>query len=127
MLAKSRLKEMLTKWQGLLRLRDWQIAVVVVNPRNDPSIEDNAGQVDIRQSVFTAIVELNSKLPNEQVEPTIYHELAHIKAREAFWPLREILTKRDDVALIELLNACEELMVREIESLITKMLQKGKK
>ncbi|MBU0906641.1 MAG: hypothetical protein KKE05_00625, partial [Nanoarchaeota archaeon] len=75
MLAKSRLKEMLTKWQGLLRLRDWQIAVVVVNPRNDPSIEDNAGQVDIRQSVFTAIVELNSKLPNEQVEPTIYHEL----------------------------------------------------
>ena len=123
MLSNDEIKRLIELWQERLRLRDWFIITKIVEEEEDELLKDRAGQVDIRSSVFEAIVELNSTTPDDQIESTIYHELAHIQVKEIFWPLRQILELKepeDDNTLTDLLDVCEELQVRNIEFLISR-------
>jgi site-specific recombinase len=120
------LKEIIEHWQEYLRLRDWLVVTKIVD-EDDDDIRDNAGQIDIRQSVFEAVVELNSGLEDEDIEPTIYHELAHIQVKSTFWLLRQVLDGMEaegSNVLSELLSACEEEQVRHIEFLISRMMNR---
>jgi len=126
MYSSDNIRELVEVWQERLRLRDWLIVTKVVD-EDDEEMEDRAGQVEVRQSVFEAIMELNSALPEEEIEPTIYHELAHVQVKSVFWVLRQILENlepEDDSTLTDVLNACEELQTRHIEFLISRMMGK---
>jgi site-specific recombinase len=128
MYSNDNLRELVEVWQEHLRLRDWLIITKVVE-EDDDEIKEKAGQVEIRHSVFEAIVELNSALPEEEIEPTIYHELAHIQVKSVFWILRQILENlepEDNSTLTDILNACEELQTRHIEFLISRMMGKAR-
>lgn len=133
MLPKEKLQEYLERWKERLRLRDWFVVVKWTKEDDENGMDKCAGRVDIRPSIFEAAIELNANskhLPDEDVEETIYHELAHIKVKEVFWSLRQVLRDmktedNDDIGPIEsLLDSCEEEMVRNIEFLISRIKRK---
>ncbi len=65
----------LTKWQSILRLRDWDIKLELVTKE-----WRKTGDVKIDQADKTAIVLINDCNPKQtNIEATIIHELLHIK------------------------------------------------
>lgn len=133
MLPEVKLKELLEKWKERLRLRDWLVVTKLVDEdKDEDGMKKCAGRADIHPSVFEAVIELNSKLPSNDVEETIYHELAHIQVRYIFWNLRQVIRDMEDgeesddeVSTLEmLLDSCEEEQVRHIEFLISRILGK---
>jgi len=120
---KARVESLIKKWKRPLRLQDWFVLARIVKEEDDHEIIGRAGQVDIRPSVFEAIIEINATTEENYIEATVYHELAHIKTREIFWQLRQVFLAMDcGEALVEILNACEESQVRHTEFLIGRML-----
>lgn len=126
--TKKAIAEMVEKWKEHLRLRDWFVVVKIVKEEDDKDGMDKcSGRVDSIPSVFEAVIEINSKIPDDEYEPTIYHELAHIQTRYIFWHLRQVLESleaEDSEVLCELLDSCEEEQVRSIEFLISRLLKK---
>jgi len=65
----------LRKWQGILRLRDWDIKLELVTKE-----WRKTGDVKIDRADKTAIVLINSCNPKQtNIESVIIHELLHIK------------------------------------------------
>ncbi len=130
MLDQMCLKELVEHWQEFLRLRDWLIVTKVVDEDDDEDMKKCSGQVDLHPSVFEAVIELNSELADEDVEETIYHELAHIQVKVIFWNLRQVLRdmkseEEEECGPLEsLLDSCEEEQVRHIEFLLSRMMGK---
>jgi len=68
------LGELLTKWQSILRLRDFDIKPVVVTKTWRKS-----GDVKIDMDNRMAAVMVHSSVPPEHLEEVVVHELLHLK------------------------------------------------
>jgi len=129
MLSKKELKELVKKWQKLLRLQDWFIILKVVRDEDEKENEKRSGSVSIADMIFEAEIELNAKQFPGDAEITIVHELAHIQVNTAFKPLRELLEDmepKDSELLEDILDICEEEQTRHIEFLVARMLKRGR-
>ncbi len=68
------LNELISKWQGILRLRDWDILskIVEVDWRK-------SGDIKIDESNKMAVVMINNNIAEANLEEVVIHELIHLK------------------------------------------------
>ncbi|MEA3267064.1 MAG: hypothetical protein U9P42_09025 [Candidatus Fermentibacteria bacterium] len=65
---------MLRKWQKTLRLRDWDIKLVLVNKEWRKS-----GDIKIDRDNQMAALLIHETVPEEQLEEVVVHELLHLR------------------------------------------------
>ena len=68
------LNDLITKWQGILRLKDWDILskIVEVDWRK-------SGDIKIDESNKMAVVMINNNVAEVNLEEVVIHELIHLK------------------------------------------------
>ncbi len=68
------LNELISKWQGILRLMDWDILskIVEVDWRK-------SGDIKIDESNKMAVVMINNNIAEANLEEVVIHELIHLK------------------------------------------------
>lgn len=66
--------ELLEKWQNILRLRDWDIKLVVVRKKWKKS-----GDIKIDRDNHMAAVMIHESTPETHLEEVVVHELLHLK------------------------------------------------
>lgn len=81
MLRKSARQKLLTQWIDKLRLGDWKTTLVVCGRR---AMTDSNGDLCDGLSTWsteegTVTISLRRDLPDEAVEPTLIHELLHVR------------------------------------------------
>jgi len=75
----------LNKWQGILRLKDWDIKLELVNKE-----WRKTGDVKIDEDDKTAILLINNFNPKQtNIEEVVIHELLHIK----LWGMDQMIEK----------------------------------
>ncbi|WBW98753.1 hypothetical protein [Oceanirhabdus sp. W0125-5] len=77
-------KRLLDKWQDILRLRDWDIKIKMVDTEWRKS-----GDVKIDSDDRKAILLINSNPKSTNLEELVVHELLHIK----LWPMDQMIEK----------------------------------
>ncbi len=78
------IKRLLDKWQDILRLRDWDIKIKMVETEWRKS-----GDVKIDADDKKAILMINSNPKNTNLEELVVHELLHIK----LWDMDQMIEK----------------------------------
>ena len=73
-ISRKAINEFLEKWQDILRLRDWDIRVVVVDKDWCKS-----GDIKIDQTNKLAALMINQNLEYPYLEEVVIHELLHLK------------------------------------------------
>jgi len=71
---KSKLEELLKKWQDILRLRDWDIKIQVVEKEWRKS-----GDIKIDTDDKKAVMLINNNPKSTNLEELVVHELLHLK------------------------------------------------
>jgi len=74
MVDKNKLEELLNKWQDILRLRDWDIKIHIVEKEWRKS-----GDIKIDMDDKKAIMLVNSNPKSNNLEELVVHELLHLK------------------------------------------------
>lgn len=83
--GKEEIKDILSRWQNILRLRDWDIKLELVNQN-----WRKTGDVKVDRDDKKAVLMLNVYNPTSQnVEEIIIHELLHIK----LWDMDQMLER----------------------------------
>ncbi|MBC8552289.1 MAG: hypothetical protein H8D23_21880 [Candidatus Brocadiales bacterium] len=77
----------LAKWQDILRIRDWEIRIIVAEKDWRKS-----GDIKIDQDNKIAALMINQKLENQFLEEVIIHELLHLKLWSMDQLIEELLT-----------------------------------
>ncbi len=93
---KNTIQSHLDKWQQILRLRDWDIAVKIVTTK-----WRKAGDVKVDLDDRKAILLINANPKCENLEELVIHELLHVKLYGMDQMLEELLSavygeKEDD-------------------------------
>ncbi|MDF2671942.1 MAG: hypothetical protein K0R09_207 [Clostridiales bacterium] len=70
----NRLEELIKKWQGVLRLRDWDIKLKIVDTEWRKS-----GDIKIDMDDKKAVMLINSNPKSTNLEELVVHELLHLK------------------------------------------------
>lgn len=68
--------ELLEKWVGILRLKDWDIQLLEVD------VLDTDGSSYIIYNFNKAVIRIKSELSKEEKEKTLIHELLHLVHRD---------------------------------------------
>ena len=78
----NRLEELINKWQDILRLRDWDIKLKIVETEWRKS-----GDIKIDMDDKKAVMLINNKPKSENLEELVVHELLHLK----LWGMDQML------------------------------------
>ncbi|MBU5593155.1 hypothetical protein KQI89_15505 [Clostridium sp. MSJ-4] len=78
----SKLEELLNKWQEILRLRDWDIKLKIVDKEWRKS-----GDIKIDMDDKKAVMLINNNPKFENMEELVVHELLHLK----LWGMDQML------------------------------------
>jgi hypothetical protein len=70
----SKLEELITKWQDILRLRDWDIKLKIVETEWRKS-----GDIKIDMDDKKAVMLINNNPKSTNLEELVVHELLHLK------------------------------------------------
>lgn len=79
---KNLIDEYLKKWQGILRLKDWDIECRLVEVEWRKS-----GDIKIDEANRMAVVLINSNTPSTNLEEIVIHELLHLR----LWGLDQMI------------------------------------
>lgn len=72
----KKLTHLVKLWQKRLRLQDWKITIRL---EPDSTMPTMAGEIHMNESDLDAVLLFNEATPLEKVEPTIVHELLHLR------------------------------------------------
>jgi hypothetical protein len=72
--TRAKIEPLLEKWQGILRLRDWDIDLRMVRAGWRKS-----GDIKIDLEDRKAVLLINSKPKSDNLEELVVHELLHLK------------------------------------------------
>ena len=84
--SKKKIQELLQKWQGVLRLQDWDIAVRMVGTKWRKS-----GDIKIDLEDKKAVMLINTTPKCENLEELVVHELLHLKLYRLDQMLEDLL------------------------------------
>jgi len=73
-ISEKQIDVLLTKWQKILRLRDWDIKLVLVDKKWRKS-----GDIKIDRDNQMAALLIHGSVPEEQLEEVVVHELLHLR------------------------------------------------
>lgn len=73
-ISEEQIGVLLTKWQKILRLRDWDIKLVLVDKKWRKS-----GDIKIDRDNQMAALLIHGSVPEEQLEEVVLHELLHLR------------------------------------------------
>ena len=73
-ISEEQIGVLLTRWQRILRLRDWDIKHVLVTEKWRKS-----GDIKIDRDNRMAALMVNDSVPEKQLEEVVVHELLHLR------------------------------------------------
>jgi hypothetical protein len=88
--SEKEVRQHLTKWQDILRLRDWDIAIGIVKTRWRKSGDI---KIDLEDKKAVLLINHNPKCEKrEELEELVVHELLHVKLYGMDQMIEELLS-----------------------------------
>jgi len=123
-MTNRQLGRLVSKWQSILRLQDWDIEVVPVQADYVDLQDGNTGLCERRAEFHIARITLAMLQSAEKVEEDLLHELLHVKL-VPLWALHLNARKLLGGAAQELLTNCwadiEEPLISDLTQALLKV------